>query len=222
MLQNAKWVSPWEVELVSTTPALHSAFPPMRKFRAANGSEKSDGEGDPFSITGFDNLAMGNLNQPLLNYGTSPAGMQGARHDVFYASNFFKYPSDMSRLCMGNCFGNNTAPRLKTLSTDLNVRSPQSADELSPDGRNSLHSYGTKPGSVVFQLFGSVIQTERPVENDLHGTGCTGDDHCRLFGAVVQTEQPAENGLHATGCTGGDQCQHVENGCTFKTCYLMK
>ncbi|TKY74328.1 Auxin response factor 17 [Spatholobus suberectus] len=185
VLQNAKWVSPWQVELVSTTPALHSAFPPTKKFRAAHGSGVfSDGEGNPFSMTGFTNSAMGHLNQTLLNYGTFPAGMQGARHDVFSASSFTNYPSDISRLCVGNYFDNSTVPRLKTLSTELNVGSSQS-DDLSPDSRSSLHSCGTelvgnhncnstKPGSVSFQLFGAVIQTERPVENGFNSTGCTG------------------------------------------------
>lgn len=204
MCQNSKWVSPWQVELVSTTPALHTAFPPMKRFKAAQGS--GDGEGDPFSMTGFTNSTMGHLNQTLLSYGTFPAGMQGARHDLFSALSFTNFPGDNSRLCMGNSFGNNTA-RLKTLSTDLNVGSSQSGD-LSPDSQSSLHSFGTefvrnhncnstKPGSVSFQLFGAVIQAERPVESD----------------SAVQMEQPVESGSHGTGCTGDDSskgCNETE------------
>nr|KYP70020.1 Auxin response factor 17 [Cajanus cajan] len=196
VLQHAKWVSPWQVELVSNTPALHSAFPPTKKFRAADGSGVfTEGEGGPFSMTEFTNSAMGHMNPAFLSYGTYPAGMQGARHDVFSASSFSNYPRDMSRLCMGISFGNNAVPMAKTLSTELNVGSSQS-DELSPDSRSSLHSCDTefvgnhkynprKPGSVSFQLFGAVIQTEQPDEIGLDSNGCSGDgDQCQRASRV--------------------------------------
>ncbi|XP_027338538.1 auxin response factor 17-like [Abrus precatorius] len=144
VLQNSKWVSPWQVELVSTTPALHSAFPSAKRFRSSQGSEVfTDGEGDPFSMTRFTNSAMSPLNQTLLSYGTFPAGMQGARHDLFSAPSFSNFPSDASRLCMGNSLGNNMVPRLTTLPTELNVGSPQS-DNLSPNSNSSLHSCATE------------------------------------------------------------------------------
>ncbi|KAK7410563.1 hypothetical protein VNO78_01435 [Psophocarpus tetragonolobus] len=188
-LQNVKWVNPWQVELVSTTPALHSAFTPTptptatKKCRTALGSGVfTNGERDPYSVTRFS--TMGQLNQTLLSYRSFPAGMQGARHDVFSASNFTNYPSDMSHLFMGSSFGNNTFPKMKVLSTELNVGSPPQSDEFSLDSRGSLHSSGTdlagnhnckkrKLVSVSFQLFGAVIQTEQHVENGLQGTGCT-------------------------------------------------
>ncbi|ESW08189.1 hypothetical protein PHAVU_009G026200 [Phaseolus vulgaris] len=177
-LQNAKWVSPWQVELVSTTPALHSAFPSPKRLRTANGSwVYANGEGDLFSMTGFTNPAMGHLNQALWSYSTFPAGMQGARHDVFSASSFSSYPRDMSHLGMCNSFGNSTFSRLNNLSIDP-----------SPDSRSSLHSCvidtvgnhksnSTKPVSDSFQLFGAVIRKEQPVQSSLTGTGCasTGD-----------------------------------------------
>lgn len=180
------------MELVSTTPALHSAFPPIKRIKAAHDSGVfTNGERDPFPMTGFTNSTMGQLNQALLSYGTFPAGMQGARHDAFSASRFCNYPTDMSRLCMGNSFGKSTFPWLKTLETEVNVGSSQS-DELSPDSRGSLQSCGTdlvgnsrKLGSVSFQLFGAVIQTEQPVENGLQGTGCTcTGDECQCQRAL--------------------------------------
>ncbi|RDY04517.1 Auxin response factor 17, partial [Mucuna pruriens] len=183
VLQNAKWVSPWQVELVSTHPALHPAFPSAKRFRAAHGSEviTTDGEGNPFSI--FRNSAMGHLNHTLFSVGTLPAGMQGARHDVISASTISNYPSEMSHLCTGNSFGNSRVPRLKTSSREINVGSSQS-EELSSDSRSSLHSCGTEivgnndcnSNSVRLVLFGNVIPVS--VENGLDGTGCTGDNGC--------------------------------------------
>ena len=128
-------------------------------------------------MTGFTNPAMGHLNQALWSYSTFPAGMQGARHDVFSASSFSSYPRDMSHLGMCNSFGNSTFSRLNNLSI-----------EPSPDSRSSLHSCvietvgnhksnSTKPVSDSFQLFGAVIRKEQPVQSSLTGTGCasTGD-----------------------------------------------
>ncbi|CAJ1974165.1 unnamed protein product [Sphenostylis stenocarpa] len=184
VLQNAKWVSPWQVEIVSTAPALHSEFPLAKRFRTAHGSGVfTDGEREPFSMTRFTNSSMGHMNQAWWGYNTFPAGMQGARHDVFSASSFSNYPRDMSRLCMGNSLGHNSFPGVNTLSTELNVGSSPS-DELSPDSRNSLHSCvldpvekhnsnSIKPVSNSFQLFGATIL--KPAQNGLSGTGDTGD-----------------------------------------------
>ncbi|KAK7351153.1 hypothetical protein VNO77_10389 [Canavalia gladiata] len=232
VLQNAKWVSPWQVEIVSTTPALHSAFPPAKRFRTAQGSGVfTDGEGDPFSITGFSNSAMAHLNQTLLSYGTFPAGMQGARHDLFSAPSFSNFPSDNSRLCIANSFGNNTVPRPTTLSTELNVGSSQSGD-LSPNSHSSLHSCGTecvgnhncnstKPGSVSFQLFGAVIQTEQPVESGLHGTGCTGDDSQKACNEPKGINNPLDDPLTYSKLLDrlDDQCKRAS---TIDACYLYR
>lgn len=180
VLQNSKWVSPWQVELVSITPALYAAYPPHKMFKTTDGSGMSvDGVGDPFFSTGLANSTIGHLNQ-------IPAGMQGARHDTLSVLTFSNFLGDYSRLCMGNSSGNNTVPRLQTLSTELNVGSSRS-DNMSPDSQSSLHSFGTefvqnhscsstKPGPVSFQLFGTVIQLEQSVESGSHGTGSIGDD----------------------------------------------
>ncbi|XP_061365333.1 auxin response factor 17 isoform X2 [Gastrolobium bilobum] len=231
VLQNAKWVSPWQVELVAATPPLHTPFPPTKKFRAAQGPVVlTDGEGDPFSMTGFTNSTMRHLNQTLLSYGTFPAGMQGARHDLFSASNFPNFSVDNSRLCMGNSFGNNTVPRLKSLSTDLNVGSFQS-DDLSPDSQHSsLHSFGTefvrnhscnstKSGSVSFQLFGAVIHAEQPVESGSHGTGCTEDDSSKGCNETEGIDNPLDDSLTYSKLLDrlDDQCQRAS---TVEACYL--
>lgn len=206
-MKNAKLVSPWQVELLSATPSLHAAFPPTKKFRTAEGSGVfTDGEGDPlFSMTGFSNSTMGQLNQTLLSYGTFPAGMQGARHDLFSASTFPNFSSNNSHLWMGNPFVNNMVPRLNTMLTELNVDGSQS-DDLSPDSRSSLHSFGTefvgtnncnstKSGSGSFQLFGAIIQTNQPAESGVHGTGCTGDNNNEGSNEVEGTDNPFEGSL---------------------------
>ncbi|KAL2339847.1 hypothetical protein Fmac_007787 [Flemingia macrophylla] len=193
VLQHAKWVSPWQVELASITPALNSAFPPTKRLRAADDSAVfNEGEGGPFSMTEFTNSAMGHLNPALLSYATFPAGMQGARHDVFSASSFSNYARDISPLSMGISFGNNTVPFLNTLSTELNVGSSQS-DDLSPDSRSSLHSCDSEV-----------------VGNHNCNQSRSGPVSIQLFGRVIQTEQHNENGLHCSGCTGdGNQCQRA-------------
>ncbi|RDY09545.1 Auxin response factor 17, partial [Mucuna pruriens] len=185
VLQNAKRVSPWQVELVSPTLALHTVFPPTKRFRAEQGSGLlSDRDGDPFfPMTGFPNSSMGHLNKKLLSYDNFPAGMQGARHDLFSASSFSNFLNDNSYLYMGSSsFGNNTVRSLGTVSTELNIGSSQS-DDLSPHSQSSFHSFGTevtgthncntKVGSGSILLFGKVIQ---PVESDLHDADCIGGD----------------------------------------------
>ncbi|KAE9587167.1 hypothetical protein Lal_00004879 [Lupinus albus] len=191
VLQNSKLVSPWQVELVSATPALHPAFTPTKRFRAAQGSlVLPDGEGDPFfPMTGYSNSTMGQLNQTLSSYGTFPAGMQGARHDFFSTLIFYKFSGDTSRQYLGNSSGNNSAPSSATLSTELNIGSSQS-DNLSPDSQGSLHSFGMefagthsfnsmKPRSASIQLFGITIETKQPTESVLHLPSCTKHDSCK-------------------------------------------
>lgn len=187
VLQNAKRVSPWQVELVSPTLAL-TVFPPTKRLRTDPGSEVlGDREGDPFSpMTEFPNSTMGHLNKKLLSYETFPAGMQGARHDLFSASTlrFSNFLNDNSYLYMGSSpFGNNTVQSVGTVSTELNIGSSQS-DNLSPHSQSSVHSVGTeftgthnrntRVGSGSFLLFGKIIQ---PVESDadcMEGDGSRG------------------------------------------------
>ncbi|KAJ4955803.1 hypothetical protein NE237_012586 [Protea cynaroides] len=56
-LQNVKRVSPWQVELVSTTPPLQTPFPPTKKLRVSQNPDLfTDGEcGLYFPMTGLTN-----------------------------------------------------------------------------------------------------------------------------------------------------------------------
>ncbi|KAM5575906.1 hypothetical protein ABKV19_014713 [Rosa sericea] len=134
-------------------------------------------------MTGAANSTMGQLNASLLNYNIFPAGMQGARQDLFCVSNVSHLLNETSpRMCTYNSFGNNNmVPRLKRVSTELNIGSPQS-DQLSPDSQSSAHSFvmeldgnrhcnSTKVGRSSFEIFGQTIQLE-----GIDAVGCTGDD----------------------------------------------
>ncbi|XP_002513844.2 auxin response factor 17 [Ricinus communis] len=187
VLQNAKRVSPWQVEYVSPSPPLHGAFPPAKKFRfPENSGFLTDGEGELFfPMSGLTNSTMGNINQSL-NYHSFPAGMQGARQNpfsVYGLSNFFS--EDTSHLCSNNVFGNKMVPKLKTVSTELNIGSSPS-ENLSPDSQSSIHSCdtelvgnpgcnSTKAGISSFQLFGKIIHMSQPVESGFEDAGYVED-----------------------------------------------
>ncbi|XP_050376496.1 auxin response factor 17 [Argentina anserina] len=189
-LQNAKRVSPWQVDFVASTPSLHTApslhtvYPPTKRFRAPlnPGLMRNGDEEFIIPMTGAANSTMGHFNASLLNYNIFPAGMQGARQDLFCVpsvSHLNLLNDNTARMCTYNSFGNNNmVPRLEKVSTELNIGSPQS-DQLSPDSqRSSPHSSGveldgnqncnsTKVGKSSFQLFGQTIP--------INGTDGTGD-----------------------------------------------
>ncbi|XP_004301788.1 PREDICTED: auxin response factor 17-like [Fragaria vesca subsp. vesca] len=133
VLQNAKRVSPWQVDFVASTPSLHPAppfhtvYPLTKRFRAPlNPALLRHGE-EEFMIpmTGAANSTMGQYNASLLNYNIFPAGMQGARQDLFCDSNASHlFNESTPRMCTYNSFGNNNmAPSLKRVSTELNIGS---------------------------------------------------------------------------------------------------
>ncbi|CAL0307845.1 unnamed protein product [Lupinus luteus] len=203
VLKNAKRVSPWQVELVSPQPSLHTAFPPRKKFRFAQVTGVlSDREGDPyFPMSRFTNSTMEHLNQTLLSSETFPAGMQGARHDVVSASKNFNFTNgiDNHHLRMDSSFVNNRMPMLKTVSSELNISSSQS-DDLSPNSQSSLHFFSTefsgahngntaKLGSGSILLFGKIIQ---PVVND---AGCMRDDGNKGCSETEGIDNPPDHSL---------------------------
>lgn len=194
VLHNAKRVSPWQVDFVASTPSLHTSpslhtvFPPTKRFRAPlNPGLLRNGE-EEFMIpmTGATNSTMGQFNASLLNYNIFPAGMQGARHDLFCVSNVSHLLNENTpQMCTYNSYGNNNmVPRLKRVSTELNIGSPQS-DQLTPDSQSSPHSFGveldgnqycnsTKVGRSSFQLFGKTIHMKEPIQG-IDAVGCTGE-----------------------------------------------
>lgn len=192
ILQSAKRVSPWQVEFLAPTPPLQTTFPPAKKLKfSQNSGFVSEGDSETFFPTaGLNNSTMGQLKPSLLSYKTFPAGMQGARQNnfgFFSLNNFMNENS--SQTCTDNFFSNNMVAKLKRVSTELNIGSPQS-DNLSPDSQSSFHSFvidsvgnrgcnSTKVGISSFQLFGKVIHMEEPIESGFDGVGCIEDDNTR-------------------------------------------
>ncbi|XP_054799709.1 auxin response factor 17-like isoform X3 [Prosopis cineraria] len=165
-LQNAKRVSPWQVEHISHSPLLHIVFPPEKKFKDSQyAGLPIDREEDPsFTTTRFTNSAVTRLNHSLLKDNTFPAGMQGARHDLSSVWRFSNLLNDNTHLCAACSYVKCSVPELKTVSTDLHIGSSQSGN-LSPDSKSRIHSIGrqfagahccnsTKLGAGSFQLFG--------------------------------------------------------------------
>ncbi|BBG95689.1 Co-chaperone GrpE family protein [Prunus dulcis] len=148
-----------------------------------------------FPVPGAPNSTMGQLNASLLNYNTFPAGMQGARQDLYCVSNLSHLLSENTpQMCPYNSFGNNVVPKLKRVSTELNIGSSQS-DELSLDSQSSVHSFGTeldgnrycnstKVGRSSFQLFGKIIHMNQPVEGGFDDVGCTEDNGNKGYNAT--------------------------------------
>ncbi|XP_052190937.1 auxin response factor 17 [Diospyros lotus] len=190
VLQNAKRVSPWQVEYIDPTPLV---FRSAKKFKVSSSSElPMYGEGDIFfPITGLSDSLIGNLNPSSMNYNSFPAGMQGARQ----ASCITNLPNFISenthQMCSDRFFGNSMTPKLKSVSTDLNIGSSLS-DNLSPDSQSSVHFFGSelaekqgcnsmKLGLGSFQLFGKIIHLKDPVESGVYHVDGPEDNGSKMF-----------------------------------------
>lgn len=201
-------MSPWQVEFVATTPPLQAAFPPAKKFRfPENSGLLTEGEGELFfSMSGLTNSTMGHMNPSLLNYNTFPAGMQGARHDPFSIISLSNFLSENSpQVFANNAFGNNMVPKLKNVSTEVNIGSSQS-ENLSPDSQSSMHSFGTefvgnrgcnskKVGISSFQLFGKIICMNEPVESGFDDVGYMEDDGSKGYTETEGINNPLDLSL---------------------------
>ncbi|KAL7263342.1 hypothetical protein ACSBR1_001503 [Camellia fascicularis] len=119
--------------------------------------------------------------------------LQGARQDPFCVSSLSNFTSENNHhMCSDKLVGNNMTPKLKTVSTELNIGSSQT-DNLSPDSQSSVHFFGndlvrkqgcnssTKVSLGSFQLFGKIIHTKDPVENGFDDAGCKEDNGCKMF-----------------------------------------
>ncbi|XP_030925532.1 auxin response factor 17-like [Quercus lobata] len=156
---------------------------------------------------------MGHISQTLLNYNTFPASMQGARQNLFSKSSLSNFISE-NNMCIDNSFGNNTVPKLKSVSTELNIGSSQS-ENLSPDSQSSMHSpFGTefvgtqycsspKVGTGSFQLFGKIIHTNQPVESGFDDIGCAEDDGSKGYNETDDVNNPLDHSLNYTNCLTG-------------------
>ncbi|XP_058091311.1 auxin response factor 17-like [Magnolia sinica] len=203
VLPNVKRVSPWQVELVPNTAQIQFPFPPTKKIRLPQSPEfPADGGGPMFlPLTGLTNTMTGHVNPSLFNFNTSPAGMQGARHDPICVSTNF-IPKQHHSLFSDNFFGNKMSPKVSCVSTELNIGSTSRSENSSPKSQGSVHFVGeelfsnqtckatVKDGGGSFQLFGQTIQTKQPVEGGSFGNG-------------VRTNNDASKGYKEIGGVGG-------------------
>lgn len=168
----------------------------------------TDGEEEIFfPVTGLTNSTVGYPNPSLLNYKTFPAGMQGARQNpfsLFSLSNFISVNNH--QMCTDGTFGNNMVPKLRRVSTELNIGSSQS-DNLSPDSHSSVHSFGTelgnqgcnsaKVGVSSIQLFGKIIHMKQPIEGGFDDV-CPEDDGGKGFNGREGVNVPLDLSLTYT------------------------
>ncbi|XP_059630862.1 auxin response factor 17 [Cornus florida] len=233
VLQNGKKVNPWLVEYVVPTPPLHSPFPAAKRLRVPqNPGLLTDGEGELFfPMRGLSNSMMGNLNSSLMNYNSFPAGMQGARQDPFCVSALSNFISEGARqTCIDNYFGNDMTPKLKTVSTDLNIGSSQS-DSFSPDSQSSVHfsdvelagrrgcNSTKKVGSSSIQLFGKIIHMKEPVESGFDDVDCTEDRSCKVYKETEGVNNLLDLSLTYRKLFDGHDIQ-CQRGSAFETCHL--
>ncbi|KAJ6730416.1 AUXIN RESPONSE FACTOR [Salix viminalis] len=181
-LQNAKRVSPWQVEFVATTLPLQDASPPMKKLRYPHDSGFLTNGELFFPMSDLTNSRTGHINASMLNYSTFPAGMQGARQDPFSTFSLSNFISENASQVLGDkVSGNNLVPKMKRMPSEMNISSLQSGD-LSPDNQSSAHSFGEdftgnrsfnpqKVGISSIMLFGKIIHMNQPVENGFDTVG---------------------------------------------------
>lgn len=173
IMQHAKRVSPWQVECVMSTPFLQSPYPPAKRSRVP---QNSDVGGELFPIPGFTEKMMGEFSPSFFNFKTPPVGMQGARHDLYCVSglaNLTNEDTNPHHMRTDGYFGNMVVPKLRNLTTELNIGSSQS-DNLSPDSQSSVHSFNTeldgkginKSGKVSIRLFGKIIYMNDDEDED--------------------------------------------------------
>ncbi|KAK9162171.1 hypothetical protein Syun_003073 [Stephania yunnanensis] len=189
VLHNIKRVSPWQIELVEATPP----YNPAKRLRVSNDHELLlDGQGLPMFPAEFANSMMGTLN--FFHPNSSPAGMQGARHDTISVSDFSNFFIRNSRqvLPSDHVYGN-TAPRLSSPSTDLHNINTSQSDNSSLCSESSVQLSDRRAGNSM---------TRAAVSSSI-----------RLFGRVIHVNQPVDTGSDDGGGIkddGGKQCDTAD------------
>ncbi|MBA0625847.1 hypothetical protein Godav_003597 [Gossypium davidsonii] len=196
-LQNVRRVNPWQVEIATSLP-LQSSFPLAKKSKFSQESGLADAEGEiMFPMTGLTNSTMRYMNPSLLNYNSFPAGMQGARQNHFHVQGLTNPVSENTAMMSTDASSSNYwVPKLKRISTELNIGSSQS-DNLSPDSQSSMVSFGTeftenagcnlsKVGVNSFQLFGKTIHMKEPGGSMFGNVGSMEDDSGKRYDEAVR------------------------------------
>ncbi|XP_047323525.1 auxin response factor 17 [Impatiens glandulifera] len=178
VLHKVNRVSPWQVEYVLPTPALHSTtLPPAKKCRFPLYCESQvvDGGGNVFfHMTGLSSSPMNSNNRSSWTADYSlPAGMQGARQDQLFLPTF---PNiiDTTNHSMGSRMLYATQ-KLGTVSTELSIAS--TSESLSPESQNNMPFFrngligepvshdSSEDAANSFLLFGKMIHVKTPTKN---------------------------------------------------------
>ncbi|KAF5737549.1 Auxin response factor 19 [Tripterygium wilfordii] len=181
LLQNVKRVSPWLVELVSNTPAIHlSPFsPPRKKLRLPQHPDFSLDSQLPFPTF------TGNLVGPNNPFGCLPnnslAGMQGARHAHYGLSlsdiHLNKLHSGLFQAGFLPIDHSGTTP--PRVSTSPIVQKPGMSEDvsclltMSNSIQTSKKSDGVKTPQLI--LFGQPILTEQQISNSSGNSSSEGN-----------------------------------------------
>lgn len=174
VLPNSRSVNPWQLEPLS----IQSAFPPTKKFRASMTSGLGTDGGDAdllFPIMGLTSSSLGRLNPSVLNYSTSPAGMQGARQDAIGASGFLPYADENTPMLTADFLDNNILSNSKaspislrlgnSLSENLSTNTPNSGQSSGADLIPNKACNAPRVSRNCIQLFGQLIYIEKSVES---------------------------------------------------------
>ncbi|KAK4766982.1 hypothetical protein SAY86_014733 [Trapa natans] len=212
ILPSSRGVNPWQLEPLS----IQTVFPPTKKLRSSmiSGLVTNGGDKDIlFPILGLTRSSLGPLCPSLLNYTTSPAGMQGARQDAIGASGFLPYADENAPILLNaDSLGNNSLPHSKASPTSLRLGNSQS-ENFSASTPNSGHSSGAdlilngacdapRVSQNCIQLFGQLIYIEKSVES---GSDDDGLKECTETANAGQSlaSPPAElERLEDNGCDG--------------------
>ncbi|CAI8614597.1 unnamed protein product [Vicia faba] len=165
LLKNTKRVNPWQVEIVSHMPSIpfSSFLPPSRKKLRL--SQYPDYPiGGQFSMPTFPNYIQ-TPNVPIFHLPkTSPAGMQGARHDPFGVSlsdiHINKSPLVFFKPNFQQPFDPNATTSMMVPSNTVLQKANNSVNVLCSPSENRDHA---KPAQIV--LFGKTIRIAPGNEN---------------------------------------------------------
>ncbi|KAG6515912.1 hypothetical protein ZIOFF_026358 [Zingiber officinale] len=165
VLQNARTVNPWQLELICDRPQLDAPFLPPKRLK---GIENSESRRDILvEMTSFQMIGSESGNRKLFDYNLFPASMQGARQDSVNAPSVWDCVNHSKQV-----LHNGLAPQknglIIALSTEINT---QSGDSCPPSDNSTQTSDGksaepannqVKVSTRSLRLFGKVIHMELP------------------------------------------------------------
>lgn len=165
VLQNARNVNPWQLELICDGPQLDAPFLPPKRLK---GIENSKSLYDRLiEMTSFQTIGLESGNRKLFDYKLFPASMQGARQDSVNAPSVWDCFSHSKQV-----LHNGLAPLKNGLIIDLSTRISSQSGDSCPPSDNSIQtsdSKSTEPASSLvkvstrsLRLFGKVIHMEQP------------------------------------------------------------